>query len=255
MRLHGRFLHLSGVIYSTFSRRPRWWCFRCHRDVLPVGGTCVSCAGADLESYQHVIDPFPIPREWPIVFVIDPHPRKKDAMGWFAVTPSDDIVMVREAALQGTAGDIKREVDRIEQTEHWAPARRLMDPNIATESNDKLRRGWTLRQAYDDVGLRCDLAIDELAPGIERVQELLRPDRHTRRPRFQVLSTCPQFIHSMQRWAWDEWTRHSDRDPKESPRDKWKDFPDLIRYLANARVTFTGLRLGAQPIRPIRRYG
>jgi phage terminase large subunit-like protein len=252
VRLHGRFLHLSGVIYNTFSARDRWWCYRCERDILPVDGTCAHCRGSDVDTYRHVIEPFAIPREWPLVFVIDPHPRKKDAMGWFVITPSDDIIMVSELSCQGTAAEIKKELDRVESLQHWSPCRRLMDPNIATESNDKLRRGWTLRQAYDEVGLRCDLAVDELNPGIERVQALLKPDKATRRPRFQVFDTCPQFIHGMQRWAWDEWSRQSDRDPKESPRDRFKDFPDLIRYLANGRLTYEGLRRGYQPLRPRR---
>lgn len=251
-RLHGRFIHLSGVVYPTFTQRDRWWCYRCERDILPSGGTCAHCRGDAIDPYRHVIEPIPIPASWPIVFVIDPHPRKNDAIGWFAVTPSDDIIMVAELSAQGTASDIKRQVDRVEALGHWSPVRRLMDPNIATESNDKLRRGWTLRQSYDEVGLRCDLAIDEVVPGIERVQESLKPDKDTRRPRFQVFNTCPLFIHSMQRWSWDDWVRQVDRDPKESPRDKWKDFPDLIRYLCNARLTYNGLKLGYQSLRPRR---
>ena len=255
VRLHGRFLHLAGIIYSTFTARDRHWCFRCERDILPVSGICTYCQGTDVDTYRHVIEPCHLEPTWPMIFVIDPHPRKKDACGWFTVTPSDDILMVAELSVSGTALEVHRAVTEMEDRRHWYPARRLMDPNIATESNDKLRRGWTLRQAYDEVGLRCDLAVDELNPGIERVQDLLRPDRATRRPRFQVFNTCPQFIHSMQRWSWDEWTRQSDRDPKESPRDKWKDFPDLIRYLANARVTYNGLRRGFQPIRSVAGYG
>ncbi|MBI1960839.1 MAG: PAS domain-containing protein, partial [Candidatus Liptonbacteria bacterium] len=45
-----------------------------------------------------------------------------------------EITVLVGRSAQGTAAEIKREVDRIEQSHHWNPVRRLMDPNIATES-------------------------------------------------------------------------------------------------------------------------
>ena len=248
VRLHGKFLHLMGVIYPLFTDQESWWCFRCQKRIWPANRACATCLGTDIDPFTHVITPMDVPKNWPIVFVLDPHPRKKDAMGWFAVTPQDDLIMIAEAEQDGTAEEIKRAVDQVEERLGIRPAMRLMDPNIATESNDKLRRGWTLQRAYDEVGLRCDLAIDELGPGIQRVQHLLIPDPVTRRPRLQIFSTCQKFIYGMTHWSWDEWTRQRDRDPKEQPRDRYKDFPDLIRYLANAQPTFNGLRHGALPL-------
>jgi hypothetical protein len=199
------------------------------------------------------VDPHPVPHNWPIVFVIDPHPRKKDAMGWFAITPSDDVVLVAEAEADGTADDVKRVVDDTERRLGLYARKRLMDPNIATETNDKLGRGWTIRRAYDDAGLRCDLASDEINVGIQNVQDLLKPDVRTRRPRFRCFSTCQRFIYGMTHWSWDEWTRSGDKEPKEKVRDKAKDFPDLIRYLANDRPAYRKYMLGAQIVRgPVR---
>lgn len=240
VRLHGNFLHLSGVVYSLFTPGESHWCFRCAKRITPMGGACVSCGGDDVDTFSHVESPFAIPAGWPIVFVIDPHPRKKDAMGWFAITPSDDIVMVGELEVDGTAQDVARAVDDFEAMHRLSVTRRLMDPNIATETNDKLGRGWSIRKAYDDVGLRCDLATDDINVGIQNVNELLRPDARTRRPRFRAFATCQKFIYGMTHWAWDDWTRGSDKEPKEKVRDKAKDFPDLIRYLANDRPSYDG---------------
>ena len=244
VRLHGKFLHLTGVVYALFTVYEAWWCFRCARRVLPLAGVCGHCRGDDLGPFCHVIEPFPVPPTWPVVFIIDPHPRKKDAMGWFAVAPSDDLYLIGELETDGTATEVAREVRGWEEAHHVHPVRRLMDPNIATETNDKLGRGWTLRRAYDEVGLRCDLATDDVIVGIENVQDLLKPDARTRAPRFRAFRTCPRFIHGMTHWSYDEWARPGDREPKESVRDKLKDFPDLIRYLANDRPTFAGLTMG-----------
>ena len=253
VRLHGNFLHLSGVIYSLFTQGESTWCFKCQKKIVPVAGRCVTCQSDDVQSFGHVIAPHPIPNNWPIVMVIDPHPRKKDAIGWFAVTPSDDIILVAEAEADGTADDVKRVIDEVEATHKLYVRKRLMDPNIATETNDKMGRGWTIRKAYDDAGIRCDLANDEINAGIANVKDLLKPDQQTRRPRLRVFATCQRFIYGMSHWSWDEHVRAGDKEPKEKVRDKAKDFPDLIRYLANDRPNYRRYALGAQIIRgPVR---
>lgn len=255
VRLHGNFLHLSGVIYSLFTQGMSIWCFMCQKKIVPIDGHCLTCKGDNIESFTHIVEPHPIPTQWPIVMVIDPHPRKKDAIGWFAITPSDDVVMVAEAEADGTAADVKKVIDEVEQRNRLLVRRRLMDPNIATETNDKLGRDWTIRKAYDAVGIRCDLANDDINVGINEVKELLKPDARTRRPRLRVFATCERFRYGMSHWSWDEHVRTGDKEPKEKVRDKAKDFPDLIRYLALDRPEFAKYARGAQivrgPVRPV----
>lgn len=101
VRLLGRFIHLSGVIFGLFTAGESWWCYRCDRKVLPIDKHCVHCTGDDIEVFSHVVEPFVIPGSWPVVQVIDPHPRKKDAIGWFAITPSDDILQIGSLRLTG----------------------------------------------------------------------------------------------------------------------------------------------------------
>ena len=154
-------------------------------------------------------------------------------MGWFAIAPNDDVYLIQEAEGEGNAGDVARQVRHLEDRNRLNVAHRLMDPNIATQGNDRLEHGWTLRTAYDHAGLRCALANDSIPVGIQHVTDALRPDSITRSPRFHVFSTCPKMIYGMTHWAWEEWGRTGDREPKETVRDRWKDFPDLVRYLFN----------------------
>ena len=247
-RLYGRFLHLSGVVYPLFAPYPAQWCFTCSKKIVAGVPSCPTCGGNNVEAFSHVIAPFDVPKEWPVVHVIDPHPRKADANGWFALTPSDGVVMIGE--LEAT-GDVNERVGAVHQWEdraHCTPALRLMDPNIATEGNDLLERGWTHRMAYDRAGLRCDLANDSISLGIQHVNELLRPDPFTRRPRFEALRTCTKFIYGMSHWSWDEY-KGGDREPKEKVRDRWKDYPDLLRYFSNGMLSYRGLKRGAATIR------
>jgi len=189
------------------------------------------------------VDPFEIPLNWPVLHVQDPHPRKDDVIGWFAVSPTDEVYQIGELEAGGTADEIKREVFGWEASRRVQVVKRLGDPNILTQTDDKARRGQTMRSLYDRAGLRFDLANDEINVGIQNVNERLLPDRFTRRPRWFVFSTCPKTIHAATHWSWDEWTRHAERDPKERPRDKWKDWMDLWRYCANDTPTFHGYRM------------
>lgn len=260
VRLRGRFIHLSGVIYSMFSSSSVYWCYKCERKVLPttlaLESVCPHCRGSDVETFCHVIEPFVLPMTWPTVFVIDPHPRKPDAIGWFAVSPGDDYILVKELEVGGTADDVAKAVRDVEKAYRFDPMLRIMDPNMATETHDKFDRGWTFRRAYEDVGLACEMGVDDLNTGIQEVQQLLKPDRYTRRPRLSVFNTCEKFIAGMRNWTWDEYARSGDRPAKERPRDLHKDFPDVARYFACARVTYSGLKgMSQQVIRPAGKRG
>lgn len=251
VRLYGRFMHLSGLIHPLFTASVRQWCVRCDRPVAVIGdGTCPACGGGHTLPYQHVIEPFEWPRRWPVVFVIDPHPRKPSACTWTAVTEDDQWRQVGEMEVSGTAEEIAAQIFRYEEAHDLHPRLRLMDPNMAESTNDKVERGWTMRREFDRVGLRCDKAIDTYVVGVSRFNDALKPDPMTKHPRWQVFATCAQTIYQLARYTWDEWTRQEDlKSPKPRPRDKFKDFPDCNRYLAMANPTFRGLYHGYDVIR------
>ncbi len=230
VRLYGRFLHLSGLIHPLFTVAPRQWCLTCDRPVAAMTqGRCPTCSRDGLLAYQHVIEPYDWPRRWPVVFIMDPHPRKPAACTWTAVNEDDEWVQVAELEASGTAEEMAQRIFTFEDAHDFHPQLRLMDPNAAESTNDKVERGWTMRREFDRVGLRCDKAIDAFDPGVSRFNDALKPDGLLHRPRWQVFSTCEQTIYQLARYTWDEWTRQEEtRSPKPKPRDKHKDFPDCF---------------------------
>jgi hypothetical protein len=116
------------------------------------------------------------------------------------------------------------------------------------------RRHVTVRDEFDGVDLRCALADDNFSVGMKRVRSLLAPDEKTKRPRMSLFSDCTRSIRQFNRYAWSEWTSRSseDRDSKDKPRNKEDDYPTLWRYFAIADYTFSGLRMGNQPMRAIK---
>lgn len=221
-RLHGAFRHLAGLVYPQF------------RAVLDSTGTC------------HVVDGFDIPHNWPVVFVCDPHPRTPWAILWAAVDPHDTVYVFDE--LWGGAETVQEYAKLIRLKEDGHPSKpqaRVIDP--AAERSDNLQtHGFTIRRALDSEGLRCKTADNDFTTGRSRLIEMLRGSS----PRLQVFRTCSQVIYQMQRHVWAEFSSAvTGRDPKQTPQEKAKHFPDCLRYLAMEDPRY-GLRIGQQ----VKRY-
>jgi len=221
-RLHGAFRHLAGLVYPQF------------RAVPDSSATC------------HVIEPFEIPHNWPIVMVCDPHPRTPWAICWAAVDPHDTVYVFDE--LWGGAETVEEyaKLIRLREGAHSSqPQARVIDP--AAEKSDNLQtHGFTIRRALDRHGIRCKLADNDFTTGRSKLIEMLRGPS----PRLQVFRTCVQVIHQLQRHVWSEFSSAvTGRDPKQVPQEKQKHFPDCLRYLAMEDPRY-GLRIGQQ----IKRY-
>ena len=239
VRLHGRYLHLSGRVYGTFSDRPRLWCLRCNGVVLSG-----ICGHNDSISFCHVIEPADEFYHWPVIYALDPHPRKPHAMLWLAIDPADDWWQIGDLEVDGEPEIVRDKVFAFERLHGLHIAKRLIDPNMAkSPAHVAGRRGITVRDEFDHVGLRCDLADDNRPTAIARVRQMLKPDIRTRDTRYHVFRTCGPTIQQMNRYSWQEWARYSadTKDPKPVPMDKYSDFPTLLGYIGNYNPHYANL--------------
>ena len=250
VRLRGESMHLSGRIYPLFTEREAWWCRECSATTLVVDGACGACQHGKVVAFCHVVEPFEVPEAWPVVYVLDPHPRKPHAMAWYALDPSDDVWQVGELEVEGGPLEVREQVTAREAIEGWHVVTRVIDPNMGA-SPAGAQRHVTWRDEFDRVGLRCLLADDTRDTARSRIREWLKPDARTGAPRFRVVDTCRRTIFQFERYTWGEFSRYSgtERNPKPQPRDLHDDFPSLVGYFANMGATFRGLREGMQPLR------
>jgi hypothetical protein len=254
VRLHGRFLHLGGRIYPTFTDVTRLWCHGCSEVILgrTEEGRCVQCNSLLVHEYCNVIDPFEQAYRWPCAMFLDPHPRKPHCIAWYVVSPADDLIQVAEMQIDDEPKRVWEEVKKLELNLRLQVYRRFIDPNMgASPSSSSKTSNLTVRDEFDKVGLRCTLAEDARDPARVRIRSLLKPDSRSGVPRLRVFSGCKATNYQMQRYSWDEWTRYSRevRDPKPRPREKDDDFPTLMAYAVNANLTFNGLRHSGDIIR------
>lgn len=252
VRIQGQPIRFSNRIHPLFTDYDSHWCFNCGRNIVPTGGKC-SCGSADVASYNHVTE-FQPAGNWPVCFVLDPHPRKPHMFLWAVIDPSDDIWVIQDGKVEEDPAEVKKVTEEIEESMGLNIQLRLIDPNMG-RSPASSRRDVTWQDEFDRAGLRCDLA-DDSDVGRGRINEYLRPDPHTMRPRIHVHPRCFDTIHQMKRYTWDEHRRKAEKDLKQKPREKYDDYPTMLKYLMNFEPTFTVLHHGAPVIhRPGTRAG
>lgn len=247
VRLHGRFIHLSGRIYPAYTDRSQWWCFTCNKIALPLADSlwtlCATCKGNDTVEFKHFIEPFDDAYRWPVIYVLDPHPRKPHCMAWYAVSPDDDIYQIKEMEIDAAPEIVRNKVMEWEGDFDIHIVKRIIDPKTAGAAPGITGgiRGGTVRQDFDRVGLRCDLADSNRDTARSRLRSMLEPDFRTRTPRFFVFNNCARTNYMFLHYVWGEWSSRSygTKNPKPVPMDINDDFVALAQYLANLQPSYS----------------
>lgn len=220
-RLYGKFMHLSDRVYANFDER------------------------------VHVIPPCYIPRDWYIGMAVDPHTVKPWAIIYFAVSPTGDLYIFKEwpdtdyTRLRKDTRNVESYANLIRQLDADLPIQtRLIDPNYGPRKD--VMRGVVIPSIVSDMapyGIDFHHKLnDDLAYGESRVRQLLHfnPDRPVdslNRPRLFITEDCPNTIQAM--LLYTALPRvNSDGELDEERRDQtYKDFADVVRYIAVSHVT------------------
>lgn len=251
-RAHGRFVHLMGRVYKSFSRE------------------------------QHVVSPsLRFIREvenYPIVCCVDPHSRRPFAIGWCAVTPQNKKVWIAEWPDEFLIHEVKSwewgvvdYIKRIAEIEsgdnpHGIKMRnvvwRIMDPAFGTTPG--AQTGMTLQEAFlagadlrtrpeeneaslEGLYFSCDASRD-IDQRHLLVKEALKLNELTGEPNLLVLDNCRNIIKMFESYTWsDHKSVKESRAPKEQPNDTFKDFADVIGYVEVSDLGYFDPETGLTP--------
>lgn len=250
VRVEGKPIRFSNRVHELFTDSTEYFCFSCGcpRMVQEDGRRCSKCGGTRTVGYCHVA-PFEHDPQWPVVSVMDPHPRK-DHMGiYVAVDPMDHYWQVAEFSVPGGPMEVREACDQLERSHRLRVVARLIDPKMAANPSGA-QRGRTWWDEFADVDLICDPA-DASDTGRQRVDDWLRPDQDELRPRMTIHPRCPGTIHQMKRFMWDDWKIAHDRAQKQKTKEKYDDFPDCWRYFGNFAPRWQMLTRGGRVIRAL----
>jgi hypothetical protein len=204
-RLHGRFLHLSGLVYKEF-----------------VPDT-------------HIIDDFKIPELWTRYFAVDPHERTPTAVMWVAVDPKGRKYIYDELWMGGV--DLSTIAHAIHAQEGGIQPRiRLIDPH--NDKDNAIQGGFNVRKEFMKHGIFCQRANSDTQLGKSRIRADLKPMYNhlskSVQPNLQVMRSCTQTIYEFQHYLWDEHRRNKEEQgAKDQVKKKDDHFMDCLRYIYN----------------------
>ena len=212
-RIHGKFSHLSGSIFPTFSRD------------------------------AHVLDDFTIPEDWPRFMVMDPHDRRPCYIAWFAVNPRDQIICYREwpreeFAKIKTAHKSVRDYASIIRTEEGTEEvyERIIDPNFG--KTPSVFTGTTLIEEYENYNIDFYADINnDIQLGHQRIHERLRTD--VGEPRFLILRSCQNMVWAFENYIWCIKDLEKEYGAREKPDECGKDMIDAVRYLLDYEPAYS----------------
>lgn len=216
-KIYGRFKHLMGRVFPEYDKD-------------------IHCL--DLSSIKGL-------EELPKGVVIDPHDRKPFAMAWFAVTPQNDIIFLEEwpddnfldHKIPHSFEEYVRVIQAIEErlpggqgTIQW----RLMDPNFGRSK--KAISGRSVEEEFEMYGLYFDTRIeDDVTTGHLSIRKRLAYDKaipksELNRPHLYFRNGLQNFHKSFLNYIYDHRKMEEDKGVTERPKEKYKDFIDLVRY-------------------------
>lgn len=204
-RLHGKFLHLSGLVYKEFDP-----------DV-------------------HIVSPIPIKKEWSRYCAIDPHERTPTAVIWVAVDEQENHWVYDELWL-GDMDVTQISFAILAQEAELTPQVRLIDPHA--DKDNEFAGGFNFRKELMKNGVYCQRGNSDPLLGKSRIRQALMPKYshiHKRLvPQMRIFSSCRQTIYEFQHYMWDEYRRNKDDyDLKEAVKKKNDHFMDALRYIYN----------------------
>lgn len=245
VRVEGQHIRFTNRVHQDFTESERWWCFSCGEDQVCVRERCAQCGSDDGVEYCHVRD-FAWEKGWPVICGLDPHPRKPHMLAWIGVTPYDDARWIATAEVKGDPTEVRLACEEVEQIYDLRVVRRLIDPRMAAHPSSQTgHSGLTVLDEFDKSGLYFQPA-DASEVGRDRLNQLLKPDPHTREPRMLWHPRCQDAVYQFKRFSWSDHKHTVDKDQKQKVKEKNDDYPAIGRYFCNEDLSFDALMSGGR---------
>lgn len=223
-RISGHFFHLRGVIYKEFS------------------DAHVQDFSYDDPKFQGV--------KYPVICVIDPHDRRPHHVIWAYIDPCDDIFIDYEYEGHIELDDLAKKLMEIEQARGYNMRKRIIDPNFGRKPA-RVGSNLSVIQELRRHGLACYEGVDNLELGHLVVRDFLhwdnrKPQTALNKPKvFFSRDRAARTIRSMRNIQYEDWEgkAKSERDLKETEKDKDTDGADCVRYLLVQKPTYGNMYL------------
>lgn len=185
-RIKGKFRHLVGLVYKEFKH-----------EHYPHG---------------HLVKPFKIPIDWPVIAVIDPHPKKKQAIGFYTINKQDYFYVIDEVwSYVNSDEQIADEIIRRQKAYGWNLRDVYIDPAAIGDTYMMEQKGITIEDRFSKIEKRLNAYNIMLYPaprsenaknsGVMSIKEGLMGANNM--PSLFFFDTCERHTHEIRRLTWD----------------------------------------------------
>jgi phage terminase large subunit-like protein len=206
VRRYGKFVHLQGLVFKEFNEK------------------------------THIIADDMIPAKGTMFQVLDPADSKPHAVAWYKVDPMNRCYCVYDEAIDGNLDQLANRIKDVEAEKKFEVDFRILDPNKGKTPTSVTRCTWQEELAQRGLYMNAEVN-DDIALGHQKVRGMMaydtaKPIDETNQPRLYFAQLgAKNTIFSIKNYIYDE---HRNKDAhdghKDKPRDKYKDFPDCLRY-------------------------
>jgi phage terminase large subunit len=184
---------------------------------------------------SHIVQPYPLPKDWYRICIIDPAPTGITAVLWGAADPKGNLILYREyyeknlVVSDHAKGILIR--NQGEPIDMW-----LIDPKGGNQKSAESHK--TIAQLYRETGISVRLA--ELPPdyGVAISKEYVAAtlDATSRKPGMRVFGSCTNFIWEIEHYVWANFGRGELKGlSKEKPIKKHDHLMNCFQYMAAQR--------------------
>lgn len=213
-RIKGKFLHLAGLIFKSWSRR------------------------------THLIDPFPWPTNWPIWYSIDPHPRKPWAVSFIGMSPTGHKYLLSSALIDGVCEDVAqfifhmRDQVKLDKPGHKPRIVRGLIDNYA--SVESMVKQTTIIDELNDhlypLLPKVKTAPKDVSQKISIFKEWLKvhDTKYGKKPTFMAFNNeeNQDFLYEIEHYRWSKYQGKGVRKLKDVPEKEDDDILDSIMQVA-----------------------
>ena len=158
----------------------------------------------EFDESVHVIEPFPIPREWQDNISIDPGLNNPLSAHWYAVDFDDNVYVVFEHYEAGQGVDYHaQEIKRICDLLDWKrDARGRVTALIDSAAKQRTLSGvQSVAELFYERGILVNPDVEkDLFSGIAQVKSYL--NRHNGLPNLYIFNTCVHLISELKGYVW-----------------------------------------------------
>ena len=177
----------------------------------------------------HVVEPFYIPSAYKRIGAIDPAIYGTSAILKGAIDEDGNLIIYSEYY------EANKRVSEIAQEVKDDNVRWVIDPASAAHSIQKEGKMYSLFDEYQENGIVCYPAENDVEAGINRVAEYFKSNK------IKIFSTCKHLIHELERYHWSEEKELASGISHAKPFKKEDHACDALRYLIMSRVSKSDL--------------